>query len=133
MTRRRLPPAEQMSPYFHEWLQWTAIYEERVGATVKSRGLAVRRLLSYSEVPPGEFGPGSFDQALLMDTVMEMKTDVDIPTIRRSIRALEAFYDFCLTDRLILQKPNFERIKLLLNNRVADGPYEFSSYDKCHR
>ena len=130
MAKRSLPPAEQMSACFREWLHWMALYEDATADVVDSRSRAVRRLVAYSGVPPGEFGPGSFDQALLMDTVMEMKTGLAIGTIRDSIHGLEAFYDFCIDDRLILWKPNFGRIKLCLHNRVPDGPYEFSSFDE---
>ena len=130
MAQRRLPPAEQMSFCFHEWLHWIALYEDATADVVDSHSRAVRRLVAYSGVPPGEFGPGSFDQALLMDTVMEMKTGLAIGTIRDSIHGLEAFYDFCIEDRLISWKPNFGQIKLRLHNRVPDGPYEFSSFDE---
>ena len=130
MAKRSLPPAEQMSLYFREWLYWMALYEDATADVVDSHSRAVRRLVAYSGVPPGEFGPGSFDQALLMDTVMEMKTGLAIGTIRDSIHGLEAFYDFCIEDRLISWKPNFELIKLRLHNRAPDGPYEFSSFDE---
>ena len=130
MTKRSLPPAEQMSPCFRWWLQWMALYEDATADVVDSHSRAVRRLVAYSGVLPGEFGPGSFDQALMMDTLTEMKTDLAIGTIRDSIHGLEAFYDFCIEDRLISWKPNFERIKLCLHNRAPDGPYEFSSFDE---
>ena len=130
MAKRRLPPAEQMSACFDEWLHWMALYEEATADVVDSRSRAVRRLVAYSGVPPGEFRADSFDQASLMDTVTEMKTGLAIGTIRDSICGLEAFLDFCIEDRLISWKPNFERIKLCLHNRSPDGPYEFSSFDE---
>jgi len=130
MANRSLPPAEQMSAWFREWLHWMALYEKATEDVVDSRSRAVRRLVAYSGVPPGEFRADSFDQASLMDTVTEMKTGLAIGTIRDSIRGLEAFLDFCIEDRLISRKPNFERIKLCLHNRSPDGPYEFSSFDE---
>jgi integrase len=42
---------------------------------------------------------------------MKMKGKVAVATIRRSLKLLEAFYDFCLADRLITDKPNFSKIE----------------------
>ena len=69
MAKRKPPPAEQMSACFDEWLHWMALYEEATADVVDSRSRAVRRLVAYSGVPPGEFRADSFDQASLMDTV----------------------------------------------------------------
>ena len=78
MARRKLPPIEQMSSVFYEWLNWMVLYEDHRPATVDRRSSAVRKLLSYTDIPPGEFGPESFDQELLEDTVLEMRNEVEI-------------------------------------------------------
>ena len=95
MTRRRLPPAEQMSPYFHEWLQWMATDTDLKPETIKSYNESVRRLVSWAEISPGTFGPHTFDHVLAADTARKMYHDVSKSTLQQSFSALNKFRDFC--------------------------------------
>jgi len=119
MTRRRLPPAEQMSPYFHKWLQWMETDQELSPNTVKSYGEGIRRLVAYAEISPSSFGPASFDQYSLIETMREMRLglDVSVTTTRKSIYALKNFYVFCGMSGLVRPPVVFSRVLRLVPYR----------------
>ena len=110
MTRRSLPPAEEMSPYFHEWLQWMETDMALAPATVKSYNSGVRRLVSWAEISPGTFGPSSFDHHLLHDMVFNVRHEVSKQTWRVSVSALKMFHDFCRARGLAPPYLRFDRI-----------------------
>ena len=120
MTRRRLPPAEQMSPYFHEWLQWMETDRALAPATIKAYNSGVWRLVSCAEISPSTFGPSSFDHFLLADTTREMYNEVSGQTWRVSIYALKMFHDFCLARGLAPPYLGFERILRAVPSRHSD-------------
>ena len=120
MTRRRLPPAEQMSPYFHEWLQWMETDRALAPATIKAYNLGVRRLVFCAEISPGTFGPASFDHFLLADTVLKMRQEVSPQTLRLSISALRMFHDYCDARGLAPPYLGIDRLLRAVHSRSSD-------------
>ncbi len=113
MAYRTLPPAEEMSAVFHEWLAWLPLYEDKPPHTVRAYGQGVRRVVSFAEIPPAAFRADSLDQATLTDTVRAMRaaTDVSKSTINQTLAALKSFFDYCIADRLVSEVPDVARIR----------------------
>ncbi len=102
-----------MSPYFHEWLTWLPLYEDKPPHTVRAYSQGVRRVVQFAEISPSTFEPGSFDQASLTDTVRTMRAaeGVSKSTLNQSLAALKSFFDFCIADRLVTEVPDIARIR----------------------
>ena len=113
MAYRDLPTVDAMPAVFHEWLAWLPLYEDKPEHTVRAYGQGVRRVVSFTGMSPGAFGPDSLDQASLTDTVRAMRAEGGISkaTINQTLAALKSFYDFCLADRLVTEVPDIARIR----------------------
>ena len=97
MTKRSLPSAEQMSPHFHKWLEWMETDMRLSPNTIKSYGDGIRRLVAYAEISPSTFGPASFDQYSLVETIRGMlyEAATGATSTRQSIYGLKKFHEFC--------------------------------------
>ena len=129
MAYRRLPAIEEMPVVFHEWLAWLPLYEDKPVHTVRAYGQGVRRAVSFSGIPPENFGPKSLDQATLTDTVRKMRADGAIAkaTINQTLAALTSFYDFCVADGLADsdEVPNIKRIRKVAKLDTLRGHPEY--------
>ena len=129
MAYRALPTNDDMPPVFHEWLHWLPLYEDKPVHTVRAYGQGVRRIVSFTEIPPERFGPTSLDQASLTDTVRAMRADGEIAkaTINQTLAALKSFYDFCVADRLAAsdEVPNIARIRKVAKLDTPRGQPDF--------
>ena len=127
MTYRELPTPEEMSPSFHEWLKWLPLHEDKLTSTVRAYSQGVRRVVSYAELRPGNFGPDSLNQASLTDVVRDLRAsnEVSKATLNQTLAALKSYFDFCLADRLVDSVPDVNRIRKIarLNVPQADPEY----------
>ena len=119
MTYRRLPPESEMPQVFGEWLNWLSLYELRPPSTIKAYSQGVRRVVSFAEFAPSEFGPNAWNQASLTDTVREMSAagEISASTLNQSLAALKSFFHYCRADFLVDTVPDVYRIQQM--SRVA--------------
>ncbi len=127
MVYRDLPPAEEMSAVFHEWLAWLPLYEDKPPHTVRAYGQGVRRVISFAEITPAAFRADSLDQAELTDTVRAMRAapDVSKSTINQTLAALKSFFDFCVADGLVSTVPDIARIRKVAKLAVPQVDPEY--------
>jgi len=127
LVYRDLPPAEEMSAVFHEWLAWLPLYEDKPPHTVRAYGQGVRRVISFAEITPAAFRADSLDQAELTDTVRAMRAapDVSKSTINQTLAALKSFFDFCVADGLVSTVPDIARIRKVAKLAVPQVDPEY--------
>lgn len=91
-----------MSDFFHNWLAWLDFFEEKPEHTVRAYSQGVRRAVLFGDLEPTEFGPESFGQATLTDTVVDMRKigGVSKATLNQTLAALKSFYDFCKSEKI---------------------------------
>ena len=91
-----------MSDFFHNWLAWLDFFEQKPEHTVRAYSQGVRRAVLFGDLEPTEFGPESFGQATLTDTVVDMRTigGVSKATLNQTLAALKSFYDFCKSEKI---------------------------------
>ena len=127
MSYRDLPPTEDMSAVFHEWLAWLPLYEDKPPHTVRAYGQGVRRVVSFAEISPAAFRADSLDQATLTDTVRAMRAEPDVSksTINQTLAALKSFFDYCVADRLVTVVPDIARIRKVAKLAVPQVDPEY--------
>ncbi len=128
MTYRRLPPESEMPQVFGEWLNWLSLYELRPPSTIKAYSQGVRRVVSFAEFAPSEFGPNAWNQASLTDTVREMSAagEISASTLKQSLAALKSFFDYCRANDLVDTVPDLYWIQQM--SRVAVAHQEPECY-----
>ena len=122
-----------MSGYFHLWLDWLPLFEDKKSTTIRAYSQGVRRVVAFADLDPSKFEPGSLDQATLTDTVRGMRTDegaVSRATLTQTLAALKSFYDFCIADGLVSEVPNIARIRKVAKLDVAQVDPEYYRPDE---
>ena len=116
MAHRELREHDEMSPLFHDWLEYLELYEDKPSHTVRAYGQAVRRFVSFADdVHPKHFNQDSFDRETLMNAVAAMRSSgIKKSTLNQTLAALKSFYGCCVDKRLLDQPPvDFSRIRKL--------------------
>ena len=123
MTYRRLPPESEMPQVFGEWLNGLSNPD-----TIKAYSQGVRRVVSFAEFAPSEFGPNAWNQASLTDTVREMSAagEISASTLNQSLAALKSFFDYCRANDLVDTVPDLYWIQQM--SRVAVAHQEPECY-----
>lgn len=123
MTYRQLPPESEMPRFFGEWLNWLSLHDKSP-STIRAYSQGVRRVISFAEFPPSEFaefGPNTWNQASLTDTVREMSAagEISASTLNQSLAALKSFFHYCRADYLVDTVPDVYRIPQMSRLVVA--------------
>mgnify|MGYP000054096774 FL=1 len=127
MAYRELPPTEEMSDVFHEWLAWLLLYEEKPPHTLRAYSQGVRRVVLFSGLSPAAFQADSLEQATLTDTVRAMRAESDVSkaSINLTLAALKSFFDFCVAERHATEVPDIARIRKLAKLDVPQVDPEY--------
>ena len=135
MPHRRLPDPEDMASVFHRWLGWLPLYEDKPATTIRAYSQGVRRVVSFAGIPPGQFGPGSLDQASLTDVVREMRGsgEVSRATLTQTLAALKSFFDYCIADGHAETVPDINRIRKVAKLAVPQFYPEYLRPDEIKR
>ncbi|MBC8195414.1 MAG: tyrosine-type recombinase/integrase [Actinobacteria bacterium] len=135
MAYRKLPDLQEMSPVVKEWLESLPLYEDKPATTIRAYSQGVRRVVSFSDLPPGEFGATSLDQAALTNVVREMRAsgEVSKSTLTQTLASLKSFFDFCIGNGHAESVPDIARIRKVAKLAVQQVDPDYLRPDEIDR
>ena len=126
MGRHKLPKPEEMSAVYEDWQKALPLEEDKPENTVRAYGQALRRVVLFAELEPGEFSPECISQAVLTNTVRQMRAKgASKATVNQTLAAVGSFFDWCIAHQVIAEGPDIHRIRKIskLDPGEADPDY----------
>jgi integrase len=116
---------DEMAWFYGAWLRWLKKDNEAADKTVEAYGRALKRIVRFAGLSPGNFRPQDLSQAVLTGAMREMlaqreidrsgteKSAISESLYKQTLAGLQSFFDFCVLKDHLQEAPDIRRLRMV--------------------